>query len=246
MEIGEMEGGMLGFSSALRSARGVVVKDDARKGGGGAEADATPSRAWFPETFLFEPLVVTDASGAATVPVRVPDRLTQWRVLALAHSRSGAQSGAVTSFTGTLPTYVDPVLPAFLRAGDAVRMPVQVMNTTDAAVEAPLKVEVPGALVEGGSRTVRVPARGSVVEYVTVRVATPGQVAVRATLGATDAVVRDFPVWSTGRPVVETAVARWRRRARCRSPGRWTRSREVSASGCGCSPAGWACCARSC
>ncbi|MFP2964428.1 alpha-2-macroglobulin family protein, partial [Myxococcus sp. 1LA] len=143
----EMEmGAVVGGADGLRGESAHVMKKSmARKGGGGAEADASPSRAWFPETFLFEPLVVTDASGAATVPVRVPDRLTQWRVLALAHSRSGAQSGAVTAFTGTLPTYVDPVLPAFLRAGDAVRVPVQVMNTTDAAVEAPLKVEVPGA-----------------------------------------------------------------------------------------------------
>ncbi|MFP2903118.1 alpha-2-macroglobulin family protein [Corallococcus sp. 4LFB] len=76
--------------------------------GGKDGAAAAPTRAWFPETFLFEPLVVTDANGQATVPVRVPDRLTQWRVLALAHSRSGAQAGAVTSFAGTLPTYVDP------------------------------------------------------------------------------------------------------------------------------------------
>ncbi|WP_426756889.1 alpha-2-macroglobulin family protein [Myxococcus sp. Y35] len=193
------------FPASADMPRSASIDLLSRKGGGGAEEpEATPSRAWFPETFLFEPLVVTDETGTATVPVRVPDRLTQWRVLALAHSRSGAQSGAVAAFTGTLPTYVDPVLPPFLRAGDAVRLPVQVMNTTDAPVEAPLKVEVHGAVVEGGSRTVRVPARGSVVEYVTVRVATPGPVAVRATLGATDAVVRDFPVWATGRPVLQT------------------------------------------
>ncbi len=198
------EAEVLPFSASAKALRSAnVARDSAREVGGGAEQDAAPSRAWFPETFLFEPLVETDASGAATVPVRVPDRLTRWRVLALAHSRSGAQSGAVTAFTGTLPTYVDPVLPAFLRAGDAVRLPVQVMNTTDVPVEAPLKVEVQGAVVEGGSRTVRVPARGSVVEYVTVRAATPGPVAVRATLGDTDAVVRDFPVWATGRPVLQ-------------------------------------------
>lgn len=165
---------------------------------------ASPARAWFPETFLFEPLVVTDATGAATVPVRVPDRLTQWRVLALAHSRSGAQAGAVTSFAGTLPTYVDPVLPPFLRAGDTVRLPVQVVNTTGAPVEAALKVEVKGAQVEAGARTVRVPARGSVVEWMTVRAGGAGPVTVRASLGDTDAVVRDFDVWATGQPVTQT------------------------------------------
>ncbi|RKG92840.1 alpha-2-macroglobulin family protein [Corallococcus terminator] len=165
---------------------------------------AAPTRAWFPETFLFEPLVVTDASGQATVPVRVPDRLTQWRVLALAHSRSGAQAGAVTSFAGTLPTYVDPVLPPFLRAGDTVRLPVQVVNTTDKEVVAALKVDVRGAQVEAGSRTVKVPARGSAVELVTVRAQGAGPVTVRASLGDADAVVRDFDVWATGQPVVQT------------------------------------------
>ncbi|MCY1036605.1 hypothetical protein OV207_34530 [Corallococcus sp. BB11-1] len=171
------------------------------RGGDGAPA---PTRAWFPETFLFEPLVVTDASGQATVPVRVPDRLTQWRVLALAHSRSGAQAGAVTSFAGTLPTYVDPVLPPFLRAGDTVRLPVQVVNTTDKEVVAQLKVDVRGAQVEAGARTVKVPARGSAVELVTVRAQGAGPVTVRASLGDADAVVRDFDVWATGQPVLQT------------------------------------------
>ncbi|HEY0096805.1 MAG TPA: alpha-2-macroglobulin family protein, partial [Archangium sp.] len=169
-----------------------------------AEAPATPGRAWFPETFLFEPLVVTDASGSASVPVKVPDRLTSWRVLALAHSRSGAQAGAVSGFAGTLPTYVDPVLPPFLRAGDVVRVPVQVVNTTDTPVTRPLKVEAQGAAVEGGSRTVTVPAAGSVVEYVTVRAAQPGPVTLRASLGGTDSVVRTFDVWPTGRPLAQT------------------------------------------
>ncbi|RKH21029.1 hypothetical protein D7X74_02135 [Corallococcus sp. CA047B] len=170
----------------------------------GADGAPVPTRAWFPETFLFEPLVVTDGSGQATVPVRVPDRLTQWRVLALAHSRSGAQAGAVTSFAGTLPTYVDPVLPPFLRSGDTVRLPVQVVNTTDKEVVAALKVDVRGAQVEAGSRTVKVPARGSAVELVTVRAQGAGPVTVRATLGEADAVVRDFDVWATGQPVVQT------------------------------------------
>ncbi|WP_395845250.1 alpha-2-macroglobulin family protein [Cystobacter fuscus] len=168
------------------------------------EAAAPSGRAWFPETFLFEPLVVTDASGEASVPVKVPDRLTRWRVLALAHSRSGAQAGAVSTFASSLPTYVDPVLPAFLRAGDVVRMPVQVVNTTGAAVTRALKVEAQGVAVEGGTRTVTVPAAGSVVEYVTLRAARPGPVTVRAALEGADSVERGFDVWPTGQLVRET------------------------------------------
>ncbi len=201
--IGSAEGGG-GMGGMPPPKRRSVLAPPPPPGAPSAEAPATPGRAWFPETFLFEPLVVTDASGSASVPVKVPDRLTNWRVLALAHSRSGAQAGTVSAFAGTLPTYVDPVLPPFLRAGDVVRLPVQVVNTTGASVTRSLKVEAQGVAVEGGSRTVTVPAGGSVVEYVTVRAAQPGPVTVRASLGGTDSVVRTFDVWPTGRPVMET------------------------------------------
>lgn len=169
-----------------------------------AEPSAAPSRAWFPETFLFEPLVVTDASGNATVPVRVPDRLTQWRVLALAHSREGAQAGATARFLGTLPTYVDPVVPSFLLSGDEVRLPVQVVNTTSAEVTRPLKVEANGAQVTGAGGPVRIPAASNRVEYVTLRADRPGPVTLRATLGDADALVRTFDVRPAGKPVTIT------------------------------------------
>ena len=83
------------------------------------------ARSWFPESFLWQPLVETDAQGVATVPLRVPDQLTTWRVLALAHSRQGAQAGAVHGFDSRLPVYVDPVVPAWLYVGDRVELPVQ-------------------------------------------------------------------------------------------------------------------------
>ncbi len=116
-----------------------------------AKTPEGPTRAWFPETFLFEPLVVTDDRGAAVVPVRVPDRLTTWRVLALAHARTGAQGGAVASFLGTLPTYVDPVVPAFLVQGDVVRMPIQIINTTANDVSTALEISAQNATLQGGT-----------------------------------------------------------------------------------------------
>jgi hypothetical protein len=167
-------------------------------------APAAPTRAWFPETFLFAPLVVTDALGAATISVRVPDRLTTWRVLALAHSREGAQAGAETSFLGTLPAYLDPVVPPFLMAGDEVTLPIQVVNTTDQAITTPLRVEVVGAALARPPRPVTVPANGSQMVTAQLRTMKPGTVTVRAALGSHDAIERSFPVHATGRPLVET------------------------------------------
>jgi hypothetical protein len=177
-----------------RSSPAEEASDDDH--GGGAE-----SRAWFPETFLFEPLVVTDAEGRARVSVRVPDRLTTWRVLALAHSREGAQGGAVARFLGTLPAYVEPVVPPFLMTGDEVRLPIQVVNTTDAPLDAELRLSAEGATVAPTRATVSVPPGGSLVQTVTLSRARPGTLTLRAALGQTDAVVRTIPVLPSGRRV---------------------------------------------
>src|SRR6185436_16620228 len=150
--------GIVGNESGADQAMGLGGLSTIGRGGGGSasgslgglvggeeaeiEEPAAPTRAWFPETFLFAPLVVTNSDGVATHQVRVPDRLTSWRVLALAHSRAGAQAGAETTFRGTLPTYVDPVVPAFLMTGDEVSLPIQIVNTTDEAVTGTLRLEV--------------------------------------------------------------------------------------------------------
>ena len=166
-------------------------------GEGGAAA--APTRAWFPETFLFEPLVVTDAQGRANVPVKVPDRLTTWHVLALAHSRAGGQAGTVADFLGTLPTYVEPVTPPTLYTGDSVKLPVQVVNTTDAALSSALSLSAANATLSSAGGTVRVPAFSSVVQYVTLDAQKPGQVTLRAGLGSTDAVEKTIDVQPAGR-----------------------------------------------
>lgn len=176
--------------------------------GGDADGESlgteTVPRAWFPETFLFEPLVVTDAHGEATVPVKVPDRLTTWRVLALGHTRGGAQGGATTSFLGTLPVYVDPVIPAFLVAGDRIRLPVQLVNTTDAPVTAQLETVAEGATLRGASGTRTVPAQGSVVDTAELDAPRAGTIKLGVKLAGSDAVIRTIDVVPSGRPVTVT------------------------------------------
>jgi hypothetical protein len=169
-------------------------------GSPGPGANETPARSWFPETFLFEPRLVTGDDGTATLPVKVPDRLTTWRVLALAHSRTGAQAGAVTSFLGTLATYVDPVVPPFLIAGDEVRLPIQAVNTTDAAVASVLSVVAQGANVTGASGPRTLPAQGSTVDYATLRAPQAGPITLKASLASTDAVIRTFEALPAGKP----------------------------------------------
>ncbi len=188
--------GRMQLSSAINSPGAPPAKAAREE----EQRTATP-RAWFPETFLFDPLVVTDEAGRSEVAAKVPDRLTTWRVLALAHSREGGQAGALTTFRGTLPAYVDPVTPPFLMAGDRIRLPIQVVNTTAEEIASPLTIEVQGARAVRQTTSVRIPAGASSLRHVELKADRPGLAVLRATLGATDAVIRSFPIHPSGRPV---------------------------------------------
>jgi len=188
-------------SSALLAVLGTNDEADADGAFGEGEVEEATTRSWFPETFLFEPRIVTGADGRAEHATTVPDRLTTWRVLALAHSRDGAQAGITTSFLGTLPIYIDPILPTFLVAGDRVRLPVQVVNTTSEAISTTVELEAKGAKLTSARRqSVRVPARGSVVLSAKIAVDRSGELELRASVGADDAVARRVPIRPSGRP----------------------------------------------
>ncbi len=177
---------------------------DATIGGAKSGADVVDSndvRRWFPEAFLWQPLIETNDSGVATVDVTVPDQLTTWRVLGLAHDRRGQQAGTLLSFASTLDLYVDPVTPAWLYAGDRVQLPVQVSNTTGTAASERLTVRSSGALVGDGVADLRIPAFGSVIEPLTVQTRGAGSASVLTNLGRVDAAERIVPVLPTGRPV---------------------------------------------
>jgi len=192
-------GGSANKLDAFATAMEAPAEADAE----GGEAAPAATRSWFPESFLFEPRVVTDETGRGSFDVKVPDRLTTWRVLALAHTRSGEQAGAVTSFLGTLPVYVEPVVPRQLIAGDVVRIPIQLVNTTEATVSKKLTLSIEGGTFDGPStRTVNVPGGGSAVELVTVHAPKAGQIALEAELAGVDAILRTITVLPKGKRVV--------------------------------------------
>lgn len=166
----------------------------------GAAAAAPTLRAWFPETFLFAPRVITGDDGTATVDVLVPDRLTTWRILALAHSRQGGQAGALTTMVSNLPVSIDVVVPAFLMAGDRAQIPIQILNTTDKALSRALATKASGGVWTGAPASVRVDAMGTTTAVARLEVNTPGEVALEASV-ADDAVRRTIVVHANGKPM---------------------------------------------
>lgn len=177
-------------------------KDNAaeRKPADSRDGEAPALRSWFPESFLWMPLVQTGAEGTLTVPVQVPDSLTTWRVLALGLTGSGAQGGATTTFLSTLPAYVDMNLPSYLYAGDRFALPVQVVSQQAEPLKGMLSLSVQGG-TGAGAGMVSVPAYGSLAKVVQISAPNVGRLAVTATLEGVDAVERSVPVRPVGRPV---------------------------------------------
>jgi hypothetical protein len=171
------------------------------------EEEPARVRSWFPDAFVWQPAVVTDEDGRATVPVRVPDTLTDWRVLGLAHDRTGQQAGALTSFASRLPVSADPRLPSYLFVGDVLDMPVRATNGTDDAMTARLEVLVDGALSGGGTSSLALGGRGVGVQPVRLTAREPGMARVRVAVaggGHLDRSERNVRVTPIGRPVTST------------------------------------------
>ena len=195
------------FSSAaeLGGAKNARSDQDAEKPQ--PDDDSTEpgrTRAWFPETFLWEPLVETGPDGVAEIPVRVPDRLTSWRVLGLAHSEHG-QAGSVHTFASVQDVYVDPVVPGHLYGGDRIALPVQSVNTSRTARDAVLSVEGSASLSGGGGGALKLLPGGTVLRTVSIDAPYAGQGMVQARLGTLDSVVRQVSVRPVGKPHLAVA-----------------------------------------
>jgi alpha-2-macroglobulin len=123
------------------------------QGGGGAEraSEGSGFRGNFQTTVLFEPEVRTDGSGRATVRFKLPDNLTQFRVMAVAVTKDDRFGSGEKPFTVSKPLLALPALPRFARVGDRFEAGVVVHSNTGGAIEAEVTVtaQVENALLQG-------------------------------------------------------------------------------------------------
>ncbi len=119
-----------------------------RGGGGGGGGGAPYIRDDFEYTPLWEPHVVTDANGQATVSVTLPDNLTTWQLDARAVTQTTEVGQTTTEILSTLPLRVRPVTPRFFVAGDRAQVGVVVNNDTDAAQTVDVTLDATGVTLE--------------------------------------------------------------------------------------------------
>src|SRR5262249_33669925 len=111
-------------------------------------------REYFPETLLWQPALVTDENGRATLEVPLADSITTWRLTASASSRTGLLGASTAPLRVFQDFFVDLDLPVALTQTDEVAFPVAVYNylEQEQTVTLTLKKEPWFDLLDGDNR----------------------------------------------------------------------------------------------
>src|SRR5690606_35945024 len=95
---------------------------------------SVPIRTNLQETAFFFPQLQTDAEGNVTFKFTMPEALTEWKLMAFAHTpdwKTGYLEGKIKTQKDLM---VVPNLPRFLRQGDHIRISAKVSNVSSEAL----------------------------------------------------------------------------------------------------------------
>jgi uncharacterized protein YfaS (alpha-2-macroglobulin family) len=148
----------------------------------------------------FSPSVKTGADGKASIPVKMPDNLTRYRVIVVAAAGDKQFGKGESAITARLPLMVRPSPPRFLNFGDTFQLPVVVQNQTDSPMTVRLAARVGNLrLTDGAGREVVVPAndRMEVQFPASADMAGTARFQIVGVAGnASDAANLELPVWT--------------------------------------------------
>ena len=87
-------------------------------------------RSNFNETAFFIPELITNDKGEATFEFTLPESITKWRFMALAHNKQGASGTTEQFITASKELMVVPNLPRIMREGDELTLTAKIMNNS--------------------------------------------------------------------------------------------------------------------
>ena len=185
----------------------IVIADNTTAPGGPAEAPRI--RSYFPETLYVNPLVMSDASGRATVTIPMADSITTWRLSALASTDDGRLGSSATGLRVFQDFFVDIAFPASLTRNDQVTVPVAIYNYLPEAQTVELTLAADGGLKTAGEARLKVTLGPNEVKGVQVPLEATRVGMGRLTVTAkgtrfSDAVRREVRIEADGFPVTKT------------------------------------------
>lgn len=197
-------------ATAAADAAPMMEREEAKKTDkGGGERDErsvsegkTPIqlRADFNAIAVWAPRVLTDAQGHATVPVKLPDNLTRYRVMALVAAKDKRFGANESTITARLPVMVRPSAPRFLNFGDKFELPIVVQNQTDKEIDVGVVVRATNAFVDGAAaKRVKIAANDRAEVRFDARADRPGTARFQIGIASgnwADASQVEMPVWT--------------------------------------------------
>ena len=109
--------------------------------GAGEVAASLKVRKDFRPVAYFNPALVTDSSGRATVEFQLPDTTTAYRIYAVVCDKTTGFVSGQRNMVVTKEFFIEPSTPRFLIPGDRLKFPVALNNKTAEKGEATLSVE---------------------------------------------------------------------------------------------------------
>ena len=100
------------------------------KGGGGGDPESR-ARSNFKDTAYWNPNIITDENGEASISFELPDNLTTWQLLAIGNTKSHQYGAGVHEIIETKKTIIRPLRPRFAVEGDKINLGATVHNFTD-------------------------------------------------------------------------------------------------------------------
>ena len=113
--------------------RGPVSYSAATKPSAVPDLTTVPTRTDFRETALWQPALRTDKNGDVVLEFQMPEAVTRWQLLALAHDKNLHSGQLARQLVTQKEIQITPNAPRFFRQGDTFTFPAKFSNLTDHA-----------------------------------------------------------------------------------------------------------------
>ncbi len=121
------------------------------RGGGGA-GEGIPYREKFISTVYYRGDLKTDENGKGRVRFVLPDNLTKFRIMLVAHTKDSKFGSSESTFVVNLPFIISGSIPRFCRVGDKFSAGVVLHNRTNLKNEAIVECSIEGLRMIGQNR----------------------------------------------------------------------------------------------
>lgn len=106
------------------------------------DIDKIQLRTNFAETAFFYPNLQTNSNGDVTLEFTMPESLTEWKFMGLAHTMGMDYGGMTDKVVVSKKFMLQPNLPRFVRVGDQVNVRASLVNLSDEEVSGFVRMEL--------------------------------------------------------------------------------------------------------